>query len=610
MKVRENKNATTTKKDSVIKRTANNYVQRFDFTDRTLGQLVYLSNILDGRVNVCNKRANDLYDTMYKSFVRDFIEQFNFTSKNPVKISENSKFKKAWLSATSAAISGVKRNPIKEAAWVVCHSDKFGYKLTWDEYRTLIPTNGNDTMIVNWNRCIENDLDDVSDEIKNLFIIKDKSVQIFDLLNHNTKAAEDKDRFKEVIVEDKNPSTEISNNAEAIATEKEDAEAKKEFAEVVAELDAEVDDAPEEEAGAEKIDHEDPEEKAKRDKLAQLISEITTMTANKSDLSDDTKAIIYGALANIGTRFIVPDENQKVPAVIDVKPEDITITDADTKKKNAELDAEMKNAIARDDEKDEKKEATEETVAEHPTQGTMFAENNIPWEDRIPKLNILTDICKKKGLGVQYSLCSYPGIIMANIYTVVENNFNVTRQLLIDPMVIYGDTVRVIPITSTNDKFDIRKEMYIPITNKKLVSKAIDGTLSKEDREKFFSNLPRCMSDFRGKYHFLDRIDLRCLTEDGSAINFFSWRTLVTNISKVLASKNIPTNCRFRVVDYKNGNHFELVCDDKVLSSISGDIFNEKDHFDSVAQGLRVEYDVDKYKEGKDGNIHFRVFER
>lgn len=586
-------------------------IQRFDFTDRTNGRLVYLTNLLNGYLNVKSDNAKALYNSLYKSFVREFVNEFNYTkSMNPVKNSNNSKFIKAWNTAKSTTIGNDKYNPVKEAAWIVCHSDKFTYKLTWDEYRTLIPTKSSTEVIMNWNHFIEVELKDVDDSIKKLFIIdKNRKAGVFNILK-NSETIKDPNEYMEV------PRTESAeNNIKTDAVKEEEnkttsntsitetnSEAKKEFNEVIEELDkevdAEVDDAPVEKAGAEIID-----DKEKFDKFFDEIRTITRMTAESSSIDDSMKDSIYSALSNLASKFTVASTVKSLP-IIEGEFTEVDSETEEAKKKSEELDNQMKDAIARDDEKDTHKKGGE-VIPEHPTEGTLFAENNIPWETRIPKLNILTNICKDKGYNVSYETCTYPGIILATIYSMNENKALVmVRQLLVDPMVIYGDTIRVIPMTSSDDKFNIRKEMFIPITNKKLIIKAIDGTITKEDRDAFFSKLPRCISDFRNKYHILDRVDLRCLNADGSPVNFFAWRSMVTNISKVLASKEIPEDCRFRITNFKDGNHFEMVCDEKVLLSIDSDIFEQENHRVAVVNNLKVEYDTDKYKEG---DTHFKI---
>lgn len=607
MKVRLT-NATSNKKTNGFLDKNENIIeiQRFDFTDRTNGQLVYLTNTLNGYLNVKSENAKSLYNSLYKGFVRDFVNEFNYSkSINPLKNSNNSKFIKAYNTANSTTIGNDKRNPIKEAAWIVCHSNKFAYNLTWDEYRTLIPTKNSPEVIMNWNHFIEVEIKDVDDAVKKLFIIdKNRQCGIFNMLK-KSETFEDPNKFMEV------PKTESAEKIESnikkekkssdISATKENSEAKKEFNEVVEELDkevdAEVDDAPVEKAGAEIID-----EKEKFSKFFDEIRNMTRMTAESSIIDDDTKDAIYSALSNLTSKFTVASTIKSLP-VIDGEFVEVDAETKEAKKKSDELDNQMKDAIARDDEKDVKKG---EIIPEHPTEGTLFAENNIPWETRIPKLNILTNICKDKGYNVSYETCTYPGIILATIYSTNNDTkaLVMVRQLLVDPMVIYGDTIRVIPMTSSDDKFNIRKEMFIPITNKKLIIKAIDGTITKEDRDAFFSKLPRCISDFRAKYHVLDRVDLRCLNEDGSPVNFFAWRSMVTNISKVLASKEIPDDCRFRITNFKDGNHFDMICDEKVLLSIDSDIFEQENHRVAVANSLKVEYNIDKYKEG---DVHFKV---
>lgn len=210
---------------------------------------------------------------------------------------------------------------------------------------------------------------------------------------------------------------------------------------------------------------------------------------------------------------------------------------------------------------------TKETLPE------FIKANNKQWSN-IPRLSKFTSYVKEAGKAVIYGLdAEYPGLIKAQI---VNQNGDVLRELRLDPCVMYGDTLRV--VTTDNAKMDIRRETFIPISNKEIVIAAINGPLTRDQRKSIVDALPRCLGDFRTKYSFLDKVDMRGISapgkEDIDGLKFEDWRALVTNISNILKNKSIPV-CRMRVSEYKDPDNFQLFCDEKVLCSFPTLLLNE-----------------------------------
>ena len=275
--------------------------------------------------------------------------------------------------------------------------------------------------------------------------------------------------------------------------------------------------------------------------------------------------------------------------------------------KSSEAKAEKAEAKVETASKEDKKVSKETNpIPEHPSEGTLFGENNVLWEKNIHNLNRLTDIVRKKGLNISYEeVDKYPGLLFARI---AGDDGVDKRYIMIDPSKVYGDTLRIIPCTGLEkdpNKFDIKKEMYLSLSDKELVSKAIDGTLTKEDRKQFFSKVPRVISEFRPnvtKYHFLDRIDLSGLS-NGVYTRYPSWRSLICNISNIFKANDdqgnrcVSDSIRFRVADFESADKFKLICDDKVSLSFPSSICEEADHIEAKKMSLMIEYDKEKYKD-------------
>jgi hypothetical protein len=588
--------------------TENHMVWNFNcdhYISKDNGQINYLLNILEAYEDALNgnksperKEASlGFYREMYTNFT---IRLWTDLSRERKVIGFNGnidRFRYAYRNGTWDMIEGLCRNPLKEAAWCLTHGARFNASLPKNVVIGLIQnaTYTSDSIQL-WNKYIEC-MSDISDKVKVAFtILPNKEVPVLEYIEavetvvgknmedaFNTKVKEEKDEKKEDTAIPKVDPSDSKKEAE-------------EMNKVFEALDAEEvedlvnTDVPVEEAGAEKIAAEEKKGDTISHAVATKVNESAKESATEKVTTDESSKIVDSPVV------IVKTEEAKTEEVPFDKPMKEVASEVSVE--NKKLDTEMKDSIKRDNAKEEHHE---EIVPDHPSMATPYGMNNAYWETNIPKLNILTNICVKNGYSVLYNTSGFPGIISADV---VKGN-DLVRQLLIDPQIVYGDTIRVIPCTN-KENFDIRKEMFIPISNKALILKAIEGTITKEDRKKFFSDLPRVMSDYREKYHILDRVDFRCLTTDGKPLNFFVWRSLVTNVSKVLASGKVTGSCRFRIVDMKDANHFRMVCDDKVLCAYPSAILNDPDALSAMEHGIWVDYNVDTYK-GKEDGTFFEV---
>lgn len=225
-------------------------------------------------------------------------------------------------------------------------------------------------------------------------------------------------------------------------------------------------------------------------------------------------------------------------------------------------------------------------------------DNNTQWAS-IPRLNKFTSYVKEAGKSVIYGAdAEYLGLIKAQI---INDNGDILRELRIDPCMMYGDTLRI--VTTDNTKGDIRRETFIPISNKEIVTAAINGPLTKDQRKSIIEALPRCLGDFRTKYSYLDKVDMRGIMNPGTDIvglPFEDWRRLVTNISNILKMPKMPV-CRMRVSEFKDPDNFQLVCDNKVLCTYPTGLLNEPSNLEALTNGFFITATSDSTKKDQPG---------
>ena len=256
--------------------------------------------------------------------------------------------------------------------------------------------------------------------------------------------------------------------------------------------------------------------------------------------------------------------------------------------------------------KEEKKEETlQKKIYKRPDEpDEMIKKNNEDAEGFVNKLDRFTNLCRNNGYSVFYSNNQwYPNLVQAFIFS--RSNSEDKRYVLLDPCIIYGDTLRVIHM---KDHEGARKGTFVAISQKDLVEKIIKGTFDKDDRKKNMDQLPKVLGDYRDKYIFIDRIDLHNLQEltrkeDGRSISFNEWKKLIINVSNVFKNSEIPV-CRFRITEIKDCNHFKMICDDKVQIFYKSTLGQEDSHIKAAQGNFWVDYDVDKYK---DSNYIFGI---
>lgn len=209
-------------------------------------------------------------------------------------------------------------------------------------------------------------------------------------------------------------------------------------------------------------------------------------------------------------------------------------------------------------------------------------QDNAWFEANYQRLDKFTNVVSKAGFGVKYSFDPvFKGLIKAQILD--KKTTGVMNTLLIDPLLVYGDTLRI--ITQTNTDGDLRKELFIPISQENVVIKAVKGTLGKGDRKAMMEKLPRCLTDFRGDYSFLDQVDMRGLkTEERSGLPFEDWKKLVCNISDILKYEE-TAGLRFHIAEYKDSDNFKLVCDGTEVSVFNSKILQDPKYAACVTSG-------------------------
>ena len=276
------------------------------------------------------------------------------------------------------------------------------------------------------------------------------------------------------------------------------------------------------------------------------------------------------------------------------------------KKEEKIIDGKFEQVKDQTPKKEEKKEETlQKKIYKRPDEpDETIKKNNEDAEGFVNKLDRFTNLCRNNGYSVFYSNNQwYPNLVQAFIFS--RTNPEDKRYVLLDPCIIYGDTLRVIHM---KDHEGARKGTFVAISQKDLVEKIIKGTFDKDDRKKNMDQLPKVLGDYRDKYIFIDRIDLHNLQEltkkeDGRSISFNEWKKLIINISNIFKNSEIPV-CRFRITEIKDCNHFKMICDDKVEIFYKSTLGQEDSHIKASQGNFWVDYDTDRYK---DSNYIFGI---
>lgn len=320
---------------------------------------------------------------------------------------------------------------------------------------------------------------------------------------------------------------------------------------------------------------------------------------DQKDVPEDVKQLFI--IGENGAPFALvhpgynPSNNKKESHPEDDVPEDgnnIEGQSFDVEAKHKELDKSFKAAIDNDSKNDSKFDvygkAPTIDVKKAPDVndfGDMdqFGENNSFWENRVPKLDKFTKKVNelRKGIGVYYTQ-NPNGFITAHI---IDKNKNVEfNTFLIDPYLLFGDTIRVIYTLNG-------KNVYIPISKDDLVTKAIRGTITEDDAEKIATSIPKALtrSDFFGKYTMFDIVDFRGLMTPnyGPGMPFKDWKVLVENIEKIL--DNQFTNCaRYGISHLESKDKFTLIAYEGIPCTYYSPIYNDPVAYGNVCNGKKI----------------------
>lgn len=229
-------------------------------------------------------------------------------------------------------------------------------------------------------------------------------------------------------------------------------------------------------------------------------------------------------------------------------------------------------------------------------------ENNEEYHKRVIGLDRFTKMVHDQNKIVNYSdLDGYPGLIKATIFDVTKANNDINNPeavrgyVVIDPRVIYGDTIRVYQFY---DRIDIRRQWSVPLYNEAVIKKMIAETYSAADDRYVRAQIPQeLQNSLTGKYWFIDRIDMSGIYDEVGDLTNENWRKLVANIAKILKTDKALAGIRFRIYGYESPSKFKMIADEKVKYPFSSSILNTVQNQDAIRIGRKVA--VNTNKDGK-----------
>ena len=235
---------------------------------------------------------------------------------------------------------------------------------------------------------------------------------------------------------------------------------------------------------------------------------------------------------------------------------------------------------------------------------SIDAQNNEEYHKRVIGLDRFTKMVHEQNKIVNYSdMEEYPGLIKATIFGLnkKEGITNITDQranrgfVVIDPRVIYGDTIRVYQFYQ---HIDIHRQWSVPLYNEAIIKKMIGETYSSADERYVRAQVPHeIQNPLTGKYWFIDRVDMSGIYEEVGDLTNENWRKLVTNIAKVLKTDKALAGIRFRVYGYESPTKFKMIADEKVKYPFTSPIENTIQNQDAIRVGRKVA--VNTNKDGK-----------
>lgn len=467
--------------------------------------------------------------------------------------------------------------PMKIAAWIAVHSYLLNAFIPRDAIKVLIPKSLE--LAGEWNECIIK-MTDIPHYIGAQFVIDssgrcmflDENVDSFvDILERNAKREEKKEddhphddppfdqstivKDGDVIDLDSNDKKESKKEDKTEKKKEEKKTADKEF--IQSSVNTSVD-SPEKDEYLKNLAEEEKKENKKGDKKKK---------------KNAPKEYTFGELRD-AIKFDDPNKTAAGSAPIIVQnPEQINSM------------SEIIGSIPNFD---------DGNSGEDPIKNDVYAANNKMWEDAFPGLDAFTKLIHKAGYSVQYMRSDkFPELIYVEVIDFTMNNGQggVKKIFFVDPGLVYGDTMRLV----TTDRSDcyILGETYLSKSQPDMIMKAVTTGLSKDDRKKINSNLPRFL------HNVLFYVDMRGL--QGKMKNFMVWRSFMTNLTKVV--RHTP-ECRFRIMEVENKDKFKLICDKNVRAVTYLDIFNNPEHIRESSKGLVVEYDPEKYGDKNYGMYH------
>ena len=455
------------------------------------------------------------------------------------------------------------RNPLKEAAWGVVHSYLIDRLMSENYQYRLIPKDRE--LVIIWNHYIDM-MNDVPEEVKKYYYLNSDCESLFTKHFKDEKACTNELENTHPVDDHEKGATDIPFESAIVdniikVESKEEEEKVKNIPEMVKSTDND------------NIIKVEPKEEEK--KVESTSEKVESASDTVVQVSDEKKESTSGSVQTnnniIDADFkVIKVDGQGVETVVEEKKDSSVV---------------------------EEKKTPQQQLFKRPEEPDVnISLNNESFERSVPKLNKFTNIARRKGYSVLYGMnASFPRLIQA---VVINRETKVPeRAMLIDPCVIYGDTLRVVSMTSK--KLDIRKESFVAISQTAVIEKMINGSFGKEDRKKNFEQLPHCLNDFRDTYVFLDRIDLHdcqsmTMKSDGKTISFNEWKKLIINISNILKNENIPV-CRFRLQEYVNCNNFKLICDERVDIFYKSNIANEPSQQKAKAEKFWVDYNPEQY---------------
>lgn len=322
--------------------------------------------------------------------------------------------------------------------------------------------------------------------------------------------------------------------------------------------------------------------------LDDIIDKAEEEILNRLHPEDDEPEEVSTTVAAVAPKSIIPTE------VLDPNGQVISSIVKEDKKEDTPVVAQPE---ATTETQSQVQQPTATPATEEKKQLTFspddYVVNNKSYWEIYPKLEAFNKALSKEGFYGVFS--DREGGLLTMMVVDMKTNV-LERTLIVDPGIVYGDTVRI--LTNTNKDKDLRKELYIPVSSP-LFKKILHGEeITKEERQEQMKTLPRAISDFRNQYSFLDRVDMSELFN--VKITFKQWFSLVINISNVLINPNVPV-CRFKLHKYENPNKFMLYVDDEdIKNPLNSKIMNEDSHKAANLNAVAINYDPVMYKDTED----------